>query len=56
MVSALLWRELGSGLFRDPVPEDRLLTLEFAGLVAGFHPIGDVPGICGLELLNYKSE
>jgi hypothetical protein len=50
MVPALLWRELGSSLSRDPIPEDGLLTLEFAGLVAGFHPISDVHGICGLEL------
>ena len=56
MVPALLWRELGSGLSRNPVPEDGLLSLEFAGLVAGFHPIGDVHGICGgLELYISKA-
>jgi hypothetical protein len=50
MVSALLWRELGAGLSRYPVPEDGLLTFELARLVAGFHPISDVHGISGLQL------
>lgn len=50
MVPALLWRELGSSLPRDPVPKDGLLTLELARLVAGFHPIGDFHGIYGLEI------
>lgn len=50
MVSALLRRELGAGLSRDPVAEDRLLTFEFARLVAWLHPIGDFHGISGLEL------
>lgn len=61
MVPALLWRELCAGLTRDEAAEDRLLTLEFARLVIGIHPIGYLGRISSLiivlerqELLNNK--
>jgi hypothetical protein len=48
MVTALLRRELGASISRDPVTEDGLLTLELARLVGGAYPIGDFGGIAGL--------
>lgn len=49
MVAALLRRELGTSLSRNPVAEDRLLALELARLVCGVHPVSDFGGITGLE-------
>lgn len=42
MVAALLGRELGTGLTRDPIAEHRLLPLKLAGLVIGVDPVGDL--------------
>lgn len=49
MVPALLGRELSTGLSRDPVTEDRLLTFELARLVCGVDPVSDFGGITGLK-------
>lgn len=62
MVTALLWRELRAGLTRDEAAEDGLLSLEFARLVIGIHPIGNLSGVSSLnavlecqELINNKN-
>ena len=44
MIAALLRRELGAGLTRDPVTERALLALELARAVAGLDPVGDLSG------------
>ena len=41
MIAVLLGRELGACLVLDKRPEDRLLALEFTGLVFGIDPIED---------------
>lgn len=41
MVSALLRRKFGIGIFGDEVAEGRLLSLEFARRVPRFDPVGD---------------
>jgi hypothetical protein len=41
MISILFGRKFGIGLVLDVGAEDRLLPLEFARLVAGFHPVED---------------
>lgn len=47
VIPALLRRELGARLARDPVAERALLALEFARLVAGKDPVGDFAGCRG---------
>ena len=49
MVPALLWRELRASLPRDEAAEDRLLSLELARLVIGFHPVGNFSRISSLD-------
>ena len=55
VIAALLRRELGAGLTRDPVAERALLALELARGVAGLDPVGDLSGgggggVGGLEV------
>jgi hypothetical protein len=50
MVPALLGRELGTSLSRDPVAEYGLLALELARLVSGVHPVRNLGGISGLGI------
>lgn len=49
MVATLLWRELCTGLARDKVTEGRRLTFEFARLVIGIHPVGDLSRVTCLH-------
>lgn len=51
MVTALLWRELRTGLTRDEAAEGRLLTLELARFVIGIHPIGDFSRVSSLIIV-----
>lgn len=48
MVSIFLRRELGTGLPRDPVPEDGLAAFELPRLVIRGNPIGDFSLVTGL--------
>lgn len=50
MIAALLRREFRTGLTGDEAAEHRLLTLEFARLVIGVHPVGDFILISGLYI------
>lgn len=55
VIAALLRRELGAGLTRDPVAERALLALVLARGVAGLDPVGDLSGgggggVGGLEV------
>lgn len=45
MVAIFLGGKLRAGFFRDPVPEDRNLTFEFAGFVVARDPVCDFRGI-----------
>lgn len=49
MVTALLRRELGARLAGDKAAEDRLLSLKFARLVIGVHPIGNLGRVSSLH-------